>query len=112
MSNLEETLLLYIRANELPLPEREYKFHPKRKWLFDFCYPDLMLAIEVEGGTRKGGRHSRHDGYTKDCEKYNEALILGYRVIRVTSDHVYNGAAIDWIRRALRKEGEYSPPPF
>ena len=30
--------------------EVEYKFHPKRKWSFDFANPILQIAIEQEGG--------------------------------------------------------------
>lgn len=31
------------------------------------------------------GRHTQGAGYTKDCEKYNEAVSMGWRVFRVTT---------------------------
>lgn len=37
-----------------------------------------------------------------DCEKYAEAVLAGWRVIRVTSTHVNSGEALEWIRRALQ----------
>lgn len=79
-----ETRLLQL--SDLPQPESEYSFHPERKWRFDFAYPDKRLAIEIEGGTWSHGRHSRPLGFSADCEKYNEATVLGWRVLRFTSD--------------------------
>jgi len=39
-------------------------------------------------GLWSGGRHVRGNGYTKDCEKYNAASILGYIVLRYTADMI------------------------
>ena len=44
------------------------------------------MAIEIEGGTWTGGRHTRGAGYSGDCEKYNQALRDGWRVFRYTTD--------------------------
>ena len=69
-------MALFIRVNNLPEPEREYRFHPKRRWQFDFAWPGVMLALEVEGGVHmRRARHTSGVGFTGDCEKYNEALI-------------------------------------
>ncbi len=83
------------------MPEREYRFAPPRRWRFDFAWPDLLIALEVEGGTRTGGRHVRGDGYEKDCEKYNEAAIRGWRILRVTASQVRSGEALGWIQAIL-----------
>ncbi len=109
-SELEATLDLYIRANKLPEPARELRFHPKRKWSFDFAWPVNRLAVEVEGGVWQGGRHTTGAGFSEDCVKYNEAALLGWTVIRVTADHIHDGSAIDWIRRALVAQGAEKAP--
>lgn len=96
-----ELLTLHCRARSLPLPEYEATFHPLRKWRFDACWKDLKLAVEVEGGVFIQGRHSRGAGFRNDCEKYAEAAILGWRVIRVLPEHVKSGQAADWIARAM-----------
>jgi len=59
--------------------EREYKFHPSRKWAFDFAHPKSRVAVEVDGGQwlPGGGRH----GGDADREKMNEAAALGWRVL-------------------------------
>ena len=67
---------------------REHKFHPTRKWRFDFAHVPTKTAIEIEGGTWSGGRHTRGSGYSKDCEKYNEAAKLGWCVLRYTAEKI------------------------
>lgn len=62
----------------------------------------LMVALEVEGGTWIRGRHVRPQGYSLDCIKYSEAAILGWIVIRVTSDMIKSGKAIDLLERAIK----------
>lgn len=101
MTDLERALLsqieLFCDARDLPLPENEYKFHPARKWRLDFAWPDLKIAIEAEGGQWSQGRHQRGQGFADDCEKYNHAAALGWFVYRFTTDHINNGAALDFL---------------
>ena len=59
---------------------REYRFHPKRKWRFDYACPTSKLAIEIQGGVFVHGRHSGGVGQVKDMEKFNAAAALGWRV--------------------------------
>jgi len=66
----------------------EYKFDPIRKWRYDWAHKDKLIAIEIEGGTWTGGRHSRGKGIEGDCEKYNAAAVAGWRVIRFTPQMV------------------------
>lgn len=100
LSKGEELLALHLRVEGIPF-DREVQFAPDRKFRFDFLLRD-SLAIEVDGGTRKFGRHSRHDGYTKDCEKVNLAVKLGYRVLRFTTEMVESGQAINDVLEVLR----------
>lgn len=68
----------------------EYKFHPKRKWRFDFAIPEYKIAIEIEGGIWLIGRHNRPISMIKDFEKYNEAAKLGWRILKYTPEQVRN----------------------
>lgn len=63
-------------------PKREYQFHPQRRWRFDFAWPSLKVAAEVEGGIYVRGRHVTPKGFIADCEKYNAAAERGWRVLR------------------------------
>lgn len=91
-----------IRAAGLPEPVTEHQFHPVRKWRFDWAWPAHMVAVEIDGGTWSGGRHVRGKGYEDDCVKINEATLLGWKVIRVTTKMVADGRALDFIERALK----------
>lgn len=72
----------------------EYKFHPIRKWRFDYAIPTKKIAIEIEGGLWLQGRHNRPVTMIKDFEKYNEAAILGWRILKYTPSQVNNTAKI------------------
>jgi very-short-patch-repair endonuclease len=83
-SDLEQSFLFYVNAINLPEPVREWRFHPVRRWKFDFAWVDKMVAVECEGGTWSGGRHVRGKGFEGDCWKYSNAAVLGWKVLRVT----------------------------
>jgi very-short-patch-repair endonuclease len=105
LTELERKMSIHIAALGLKC-EREYRFHPERRWRFDFAWPDKKVALEVEGGTWSNGAHTRGKHFESDCEKYNEAAIAGWHVIRVTTDMVRDGRAIGFLLRALGIEQE------
>jgi very-short-patch-repair endonuclease len=100
-SMLELLFAEQIRSARLPRPMSEHRFHGERKWRFDFAWPARMIAAEVEGGTWVNGAHGRGKHFESDCEKYAEALINGWRVLRVTTDMVNDGRAIALLRRVF-----------
>lgn len=103
-SKPEQEFAAQVRLVKLPTPEREFKFHETRKWRLDFAWPEQKAAIEIEGGTWNGGRHTRGSGFEKDCEKYSEAVLLGWRVIRVPSTWVKSGKALQMAKKLLRND--------
>ena len=103
-SSLETALALQIRALNLPEPEQEFRFHKTRRWRFDFAWPELMLAVEVEGGTFSNGRHSRGKGFEEDCIKYGSAMELGWNIYRCTGGMVKSGVAIDSIIKLIEMQ--------
>lgn len=94
-------VLVHLQALGISPPAREYRFHPVRRWRFDWAWPVEKVALEYEGGTFTDGDHVRGPGYEKDCEKYSEAAIFGWCVIRVTNNMVADGRAADLVERAL-----------
>lgn len=99
----EADILFWEQLNELPFVfYREYKFHPDRKWRFDYArITEPALAIEIDGGAWSAGRHTRGKGFIADMEKQNYAVLLGWRVLRFTPQQVLKGEAIAFIRRVL-----------
>lgn len=101
MSALEWEMALLLREAGLPEPEREHRFHATRRWRLDFAWPEALVALEVEGGTWTGGRHTTGVGFESDCEKYGEAALAGWLVIRANNHMVSDGRALALVRRAL-----------
>lgn len=80
---------------------KEHKFHPDRRWRFDYAIPEYKIALEVEGGVWTQGRHTRSQGFLGDMEKYNTATLMGWRVFRCTPDTLYKMATINLLRQAI-----------
>jgi hypothetical protein len=96
------TVPLICQAHFLPSPWPEYKFAKPRKWAFDFAWPELMVALEVQGGLWTEGRHSRGAALLKEHEKLNAAACLGWRILFTTPEQVASGEIADTLVRALR----------
>lgn len=84
----------------LPEPVVELKFHPERRWRFDYAFPAAKVALEVEGGVWSGGRHTSGAGFVKDMEKYNAAACLGWKVLRIQPRQLLTTATIKLIKEA------------
>jgi very-short-patch-repair endonuclease len=92
-SRLEKRFELLWRAHGGPVLEKEFRFHPVRKWRADFAHLESRTLIEIEGGIYVNGRHNRGAGFAADLEKYLEASLEGWRVVRLgpnelTADHI------------------------
>lgn len=86
---------------------REYQFAKPRRWRFDFCWPHLKLAVEIEGGTwnpRVKSRHTSVKGFQDDVVKYNHSAIQGWCVLRYTSKDVTRGNAAHEIAEVVAQK--------
>jgi len=81
---------------------KEFKFHPTRKWRFDYAIPEHKIAIEVDGGIWINGRHNRASGYIKDMEKFNAAASLGWVILKVTPQELYRTATLNLIKETIK----------
>lgn len=112
MSDAEEAFAFALRAVGIPF-ERGVAFAPPRRWRADFVIrpprcpvrKHAPVLVEVDGGSWTGGRHTTGTGFERDCLKLAEAVILGYRVIRVTPRMVEDGRALALVERALNLHG-------
>jgi very-short-patch-repair endonuclease len=82
---------------------REHRFHPERKWRFDFYFPEAKVAVEVDGGIygAKPGRHNRGVGMEADNEKLNAAVSMGIVVLRFGPEALKKDEAAPVIEKAL-----------
>lgn len=87
-SRLESKLLAIASNAKLSRPISEYKFYSKRRWRFDFAWPEIKLAVEVQGGIYVNGRHARGAALEQEYEKLNAAQILGWTVLLFGPTHI------------------------
>jgi hypothetical protein len=114
-SQLESLAFRKMIVSGIPEPLPQYGFdttRPRRK--ADFAWPRIKLLLEIDGGTwsvggkkckvcgqsQKGG-HNSGAGYERDRIRDAEAVMLGWRVIRVTGAMVRDGRMVDIVRRAI-----------
>jgi very-short-patch-repair endonuclease len=103
-----EGFALHCRAEGIKIIA-EFKFHPVRRWRVDFVILNEKagigkLAVEVEGGSWSRGRHTRGKGFEEDCRKYAEAALLGWTVLRFSTDMVQSGEAINFVLQILGRK--------
>ncbi|WP_179996113.1 DUF559 domain-containing protein [Acinetobacter sp. YH16051] len=97
----EAALIQQLKALQIEF-EQEFQFHSTRKWRADFYIKNTKLLIEVEGGIWSGGRHTRGNGYLGDMEKYNAATMMGFQVLRFSTEQVTSGFAIKQIEGLVK----------
>ena len=102
VSNLEAAFSVWLEQNpDIPEPVTELRFSPPRKWRFDFAWPEHLVAVEIEGGLYKGGRHQSLNGFLQDAEKYEAALVKGWTVYRVPGPWVMEGERYIWREQVM-----------
>lgn len=102
VSDLADMLSFQLKAAQIA-HQREVQLIPERKFRTDIVvYP--RIAVECDGGTWNGGRHSTGSGIETDSEKQNLLVIFGYRPMRVTKQQIKDGRALRWIERAIKGE--------
>lgn len=80
----------------LPPPARQVKFHPHRRWRWDFSweFADIKLAVEIQGGTWTKGGHTTGTGINADYEKWREAVRLGWKVLPFSTSDMRDAVAV------------------
>jgi hypothetical protein len=113
IAHLDRDIMVLRQSNGrsyLPEPVKEHRFAPGRKYAFDRCWIDSRIAIEVEGGiwmqtsTGRSKGHAHPKRFEDDCEKYNLACLLGWRVFRFTGAMIEDGRAYETLESVF--------PPF
>lgn len=64
--------------------KKELQFAKPRKFRFDFAIPEFKIGIEYDGLNSDKSGHTTLVGFTKDTEKINLAISLGWKVLRFT----------------------------
>jgi very-short-patch-repair endonuclease len=98
-SVLEARMLRLLRTHDLPRPICQYEVRVGALLLgrVDFAYPDLRLAIEVDGYES----HSSLTAFNKDRARQNDLVEAGWLILRFTWDDLLHHA--DQVAARLRR---------
>lgn len=83
--------------------QTEYKFHPDRRYRFDFANVDRMIAVEVNGGQWTKSGHSTGRGLQRDAEKLNLAQSLGWTVYVLTTSMLHKREAAGHVGKIMSR---------
>lgn len=102
----ELSLKLHLRSSELIKSLdlkliHHHKFMDSRKFEFDFAFPDLKLAIEVQGGIWITSGHTKGKGIKQDHDKNQNACALGWQILYCCPDDIKKGVAIKFIEKTI-----------
>ena len=99
----ERDLEMQLRAWQIAGWTTEFKFDAGtggRGWRLDFSWPDLKLAVEVDGGVHRiSGMQAR------DIEKHNALALAGWMTLRFSPEQCKSGEAVNTIKAALAARG-------
>lgn len=102
-SLLEARFVDLVRRFELPKPELQHELWHAGRFMarIDAAYPELQLAIEVDGFAH----HSSPGAFQRDRTRQNRLVALGWTVLRFTwADIVHSPAAVAaTIRQAIER---------
>jgi very-short-patch-repair endonuclease len=103
-SVLESKMMRLCRRYDLPLPKFQYVIRHGKVFVakVDFAYPELRLAIEVDGYEK----HSSLKAFQHDRNRQNDLVELGWTILRFTWDDVVHRPekVANRIRRVLGAE--------
>ena len=67
-----------------------------RAWEIDFAFPEIKLAIELQG---HGRGHTSYLGMSRDCRKHNDLLLIGWNLLYFMSIDMKS----DYITKTIKK---------
>lgn len=115
----ERAFEFQCRQFRLPPVQRQYRIvspflkTPKTgkpaTWVFDFAFPSHALLVEIDGGIFRpgGGAHSHPVDIRRNMLKQNDAVLLGWSILRFTPEQVKRKSmeAIGFTQRVLFPRG-------
>ena len=97
-SELERSFLRQVRLANLPMPTRNFPLLiDGRRLYLDACYPDLMLAIEIDGRMY----HLMCEDWEDDLVRQNLVVLEGWSPLRFSARAIRNGEVAPTLARAL-----------
>jgi very-short-patch-repair endonuclease len=108
-SDAETLFVQLVRRGGYPDPIRQYAVLLRgRRYRLDFAWPELRLAVEIDGA----GVHGP-DALSADLRRQNRIILDGWLILRFTWDELVRGwrEVEEDLRAAWRLRGAFVPSP-
>ena len=76
--------------------KREHKWHPSRQFRSDFALLEAKILIEIEGSG-----HRTYTRFMSDIDKYNQATVCGWVLLRAAPKQIGGGYIVDLLEEML-----------
>lgn len=101
MKHNPKIVAAFFRECRIPEPQTEWPVCEGRKFRFDYAWPLLQVAMEIEGGCFTRGAHGSVSGILRDIEKYNLATLNGWKVLRVLPQNLLTSETAAMLRKLM-----------
>lgn len=102
-SSLEERFRSILDERGFVGYRREYRFSKTRKWRFDFAWPEIRLAVELQGGVYSYlPSHASAKRIASGYEKINAAQEDGWVVLQYDRSSLSAGRLEDTVMQIAR----------
>ncbi len=93
----------------------EHRFHPVRRWRFDYAFPQIKVAVDYDGVMFRSVGHNSLEKIIKDMERSNHAQLCGWDIYKANAKTVQNKEFFAIIEEAVSNavdeaECDYTPP--
>lgn len=100
-SQLEQDMTLQVMTSKvLPMPVRGYRYLEHRKYTGDCVWPEIKLALEIDGGA-----HKNEGRFAASFERAYLLQQAGWLVLHVGPKEVKSGKALEWIENLYQQRG-------
>lgn len=104
---LKSDLLRRVEAQTGEAGVMEYRFAaPERRWRSDLAWPNVRVALEIDGGTWNYGRHNRASSMPKEMEKNNGYAERGWLALHALWKWVEDGTILQPLIQTIRRQQE------
>ena len=98
----EPIFMALLKSVGLPVPVKEYRIDPNRKFHADYAWPSIKLSVEINGGVFTKGAHGSITGILDGYKKINHLATQGWHIMIYVPGEMLKSSTADQIKEAYK----------